>query len=275
MTLDPSVALYGMMAHAPFPWAAISVALVLLFGAALGSFVAAAAHRMLDGRSVIGPRSSCPACGTTLGLRDLAPLVSFAALKGRCRHCAARLSRGDAFVEWVGAILALFLLRATGGGAEFWSGINLAVVLGIATLTDLETRRIPLVLTRSGIAMGLAWAFLLGDRSGLVHLLATGVAVGVLFALNAVYVRVRRVEVAFGGGDVRLAGAIAAFLGPVGAPAALVVAATAGSLYGILAIALGRATLRSTIPFGPFLAFGGLLVLLGGVGLWGLLPLVD
>ena len=275
MIFEPSAAVYGMLRGSTPAWAAVAVLLVLFFGGSVGSFVAAAARRLLDGRSVIGPRSHCESCGSVLGARDLVPLVSFLLLQGRCGSCNEPLERSDFLVEWIGALVAVLLLVATTGGVEFWRGSCLLVILGIATITDLEARRIPLPVSWSGIIMGLVWAAISGAGALGSHLLALVITVGVLAGLNAAYVKLRRVEVAFGGGDVRLAGAIAAFLGPEGAPIALIVAATAGSLFGIVAILLGRATLRSAIPFGPFLALGGALVVFGEPALWGLLSIVD
>ncbi len=105
-----------------------------------------------------------------------------------------------------------------------------------------------------------------------IHCVAAVVAYSALAALDWAYTRVRKVEVAIGGGDIRLAAGIAAFTGPLGIAPAIFLAAALGSVVGIGGIALGRGDLKTQIPFGPFLAAGAFTVLVTGPGLWGMLP---
>ena len=105
-----------------------------------------------------------------------------------------------------------------------------------------------------------------------IHCVAAVVAYAALAALDWVYTRARKIEVAIGGGDIRLAAGIAAFTGPLGIAPAIFLAAALGSVVGIGGIALGRGSLKAQIPFGPFLATGAFTVLVAGPGLWGMLP---
>ena len=235
---------------------------VLLFpaGLLLGSFATAVAHRVPRGESFVGGRSRCPHCGETIAAYDNVPLLSWLLLRGRCRHCAGPISPRYPLAELSMAVLftATALVLGTGDPAELALGLAFCALLVTVTLTDLERRVIPnsILLVGAAIAVGIVAATdpaSLGERA--VAALGGG---GVLLAAALAYPR------GMGMGDVKLAAVMGLYLGKAVAPAILV-ALLAGGLVGIaLMLRHGAGARKRALPFGPFLALGGVVGLLAG-----------
>jgi len=239
------------------------VAAILLFPAGLifGSFATAVAHRIPRGESVVTGRSRCPGCGEQIAAYDNVPVLSWLLLRGRCRNCGAAISARYPLTELAMAVLFTLtaLVLGTGDLGKLALGLVFVTMLVTITVTDLELRVIPNAILLAGSAIGLA--IVVGtDPSSLpergIAALAAG---GFLLAAALLYPR------GMGMGDVKLAAVMGLFLGREVAPAMLV-ALLAGALFG-LAVMLrkGAAAGRKTaVPFGPFLAFGGIVGLLAG-----------
>lgn len=237
------------------------MAAILLFpvGLVLGSFLTVVAHRVPRGESVVGGRSRCPACGAQIAAYDNVPVISWLLLRGRARCCGARISPRYPLTELaLGLLFAATALVLAGEPAELALGLVLVSTLVAVTLTDLERRVIPnkilLVAALLGVAIAAAT-----DPAGLPErAIAAAAAGGLLFAAALAYPR------GMGLGDVKLAAVMGLFLGRDVAPAILV-ALLAGSLVGLAMIARhGAAARKRAIPFGPFLALGGVVGLLAG-----------
>jgi leader peptidase (prepilin peptidase)/N-methyltransferase len=233
--------------------------LAFLGGLLAGSFVSVVAHRVPRGESIVGPRSRCPSCGAQIAAYDNIPIVSWLILRGRARCCGARISLRYPLVEaTLGVIYAVTVLILWDEPAELALGLVFVTMLAAVTLTDLEKRIIPnRVLAVSAIAAVAIVAAT--DPAGLSeHAIAAGAAGGLLFAAALAYPR------GMGLGDVKLAATMGLFLGRAVAPAILV-ALLAGSLVGLAMIARhGAGARKQAIPFGPFLALGGVVGLLAG-----------
>jgi leader peptidase (prepilin peptidase)/N-methyltransferase len=231
----------------------------LLFGAVVGSFLNVVAHRLPRGESVVRPRSRCPGCGVAIRPYDNVPVLSWLLLRGRCRDCGEPISVRYPLVEGGTGLLCALVVVAKGPHASALLGIALVLVLVPITLIDLEVRLIPNVLTIAGslVALAILGATDAGAIPG--HLLAAAIGGGVLFAIVFVYPR------GMGMGDAKLVAMLGLFLGrSVGV--ALFTGFLAGTVVGALIIArLGVARGRKTaIPFGPYLALGGLVALFAG-----------
>jgi leader peptidase (prepilin peptidase)/N-methyltransferase len=234
--------------------------LLFPFGLIFGSFATAVAHRLPRGESVVTGRSRCPGCDSTIAAYDNVPVLSWLALRGRCRRCGESISARYPITEL--AMAALFTLTAVVLGTddlgELALGLSLCAVLVIVTLTDLERRVIPnaVVLTGAVIAVGIAAA---SDPSSLAaRAIASAAAGGFLFAAAVAYPR------GMGMGDVKLAAMMGLYLGRAVAPA-LLVAIAAGAIVGIaLMLRDGAGARKTAVPFGPFLALGGVVGLLWG-----------
>jgi leader peptidase (prepilin peptidase)/N-methyltransferase len=236
-----------------------TVAIAFLGGLVAGSFVSVVAHRVPRGESIVGPRSRCPACGAQIAAYDNVPLISWTLLRGRARCCGAPISPRYPLVELtLGVLYAATVLVLWEDPAEIALGLVFVSMLAAVTLTDLERRIIPnkVLLVTALIGAAIAAAT---DPGGLPERAIAAVgAGGLLFLAALAYPR------GMGLGDVKLAATMGLFLGRSVAPAILV-ALLAGSLVGLAMIARhGAAARKRAIPFGPFLALGGVVGLLAG-----------
>ncbi len=235
------------------------VVIAFLGGLLSGSFVTVVAHRVPRGESIVGPRSRCPACGVQIAAYDNVPVVSWVVLRGRARCCGAAISPRYPLTELaLGALYATTVLVLWDEPWEVALGLVFVTVLTAVTLTDLELRIIPnkMLIAAAVLAVTIA---AVGDLGSLPErAIAAAAAGGLLFAAALAYPR------GMGFGDVKLAATMGLFLGRNVAPAILV-ALLAGSLVGLAMIARdGAAARKRAIPFGPFLALGGVVGLLLG-----------
>jgi len=228
-------------------------------GAVIGSFVSVVAHRVPRGESIVGPRSRCPACGAQIAAYDNVPVVSWLLLRGRARCCGAAISPRYPLVELaLGALYAATVLVLWDEPWEIALGLVFVTTLAAVTLTDLERRIIPNKILIVAVVLGAGIAAA-GDPGSLPERAVAALAAGgLLLAAALAYPR------GMGLGDVKLAAVMGLFLGRAVAPA-LLIALLAGSLVGLAMIARhGAAARKRAIPFGPLLAFGGVVGLLAG-----------
>lgn len=239
--------------------AVVTAAFLFLAGLLVGSFLTVVAHRVPRAESVVGGRSHCPACGSQIAAYDNVPLFSWLLLRGRARCCGEAISPRYPLTE-----LILGLLYAGTGLAfhddvpQLLLGLVFVSTLLAVTLTDLERRIIPNKILLTAAVLGVAIAAA-GEPGSLPERAAAAAAAGgLLLAAALAYPR------GMGLGDVKLAATMGLFLGRDVAPAILV-ALLVGSLVGLTMIAReGAAARKRAIPFGPFLAFGGLVGLFAG-----------
>ncbi|MFF3020449.1 prepilin peptidase [Streptomyces sp. NPDC057939] len=244
----------------------ISILMVGLLGLAVGSFLNVAASRVPAGRSVVRPRSACPECATPITARDNVPLVSWFLLGGRCRACRLPIPARYPLLEALTA--ALFAAEASRFGWSAALPAHLVFTAGLLALAacDAEHFLLPKRLVHPTLVLTAACLLVAAAATDQWHRLAVTAACAaggyaVFFALH--WVR----PAWLGFGDVRLAGLLGTGLGWLG-PSHLVLAMLAGSLAGLLVgvalILAGRATRRTRLPFGVFLAAGAIAALLVG-----------
>lgn len=237
------------------------MAAILFFplGLLLGSFVTVVAHRVPRGESVVGGRSHCPACGGQIAAYDNMPVLSWLLLGGRARCCGATISpRYPATELTLGILYALTALVLWDEPGEVALGLVFVTMLVAVTLTDLEWRIIPNAILIVAAVLAVAIAAATDPGSLPERAVAAAAAGGLLLVAALAYPR------GMGLGDVKLAATMGLFLGRDVAPA-LFVALLVGSLVGLAMIARhGAAARKRAIPFGPFLACGGVVGLLAG-----------
>jgi leader peptidase (prepilin peptidase) / N-methyltransferase len=224
----------------------------------LGSFLNVVIHRLPRGESLVHPRSRCPTCGTQIAGYDNIPIVSWLLLRGRCRHCGARISPRYPAVELLTALVfaAVVLVR----GIDDDLIIELPFVAALIALAgiDLDHKLLPNKIVYPLAAWGIA-AVLIADRGDLAeHLIAGAGAFLFLFLAVLAYPR------GMGMGDVKLAGAMGIYLGASVIPAMLIAFLT-GSVVGIaILVREGAEARKKALPFGVFLALGGIVGVLAG-----------
>lgn len=229
-------------------WFAASVAFVV--GAALGSFLNVVIYRLPRGESLVRPRSRCPHCGAAIAARDNIPIISYILLRGRCRACRKPISARYPVVEATTAALLTALWVREGPTIQFVAGALFALMLIAIFFVDLDHRIVPNAITYPGTLLGLLLAVPQGRT---LDALLTAAGAGAFFLLIALVSRG-----GMGGGDIKLAAMMGAFLGWPAIVFALLVAFTTGAAAGVYLIASGRRTRKDPIPFGPSLAAGAM-----------------
>jgi leader peptidase (prepilin peptidase) / N-methyltransferase len=233
-----------------------------LGGMITGSFVGVVAHRVPRGRSIVGPRSECPSCGTQIAAYDNVPVVSWLLLGGHCRSCRAGIPARYPLIELgVGLAFAATTLALREDAAQLALGLVFVAVLGAITLTDLERRVIPNAILLVGSTIGIGIVAATDPASLPERAAAAAGAGGFLLVFALIYPR------GMGMGDVKLAAVMGFFLGASVVPA-LLVGIALGALAGVaLMLHHGPEARKHAVPFGPFLAIGGVVGLLAGGGL--------
>jgi len=237
-----------------------------LLGLVFGSFLNVVIARLPRGQSIVSPPSSCPRCKARIRPWDNIPVLSFLLLRGRCRSCRKPISwRYPAVELTAGILLGQLAQRAEHPAVLVAQAVFVLALVAVAWI-DFDTRTIPDAVTIPGVGVGLA-ASLFGPP-GLTSALIGAAAGGLsLWLVGAVYERATGVP-GMGGGDVKLAAMMGAFLGAGGVFGAIFLASFAGSLFGVLLIARGKGDKRSAIPFGTFLAPSAVALLLYGDALF-------
>jgi leader peptidase (prepilin peptidase)/N-methyltransferase len=237
-----------------------------LLGLVFGSFLNVVIARLPRGQSIVSPPSSCPRCKARIRPWDNIPVLSFLLLRGRCRSCRKPISwRYPAVELTAGILLGQLAQRAEHPAVLVAQAVFVLALVAVAWI-DFDTRTIPDVVTIPGVGVGLA-ASLFGPPglgSALIGAAAGGLS---LWLVGAAYERATGVP-GMGGGDVKLAAMMGAFLGAGGVFGAIFLASFAGSLFGVLLIARGKGDKRSAIPFGTFLAPSAVALLLYGDALF-------
>jgi leader peptidase (prepilin peptidase) / N-methyltransferase len=272
------------MGELPPPYRALLAVWAALVGASVGSFLNVVISRVPAGESIVHPGSRCPRCRTPIRWYDNLPIVSWLALRARCRSCDVRISWRYPTVEALGAAAALVIFSRHGlSGAAAAELVFAAALLALACI-DLDTWLLPDVLTWSL----LAFAILMGPlgvtpATTLRHALyGAGLGFSAFAALSLLGAKVLKKE-ALGFGDVWLLSGLGAWMGPAALLPVVLLASLQGSIVGIALVVMGKgepgppeATPTSTstptstptedpwippkhaVPFGPFLVAGAL-----------------
>ncbi len=237
------------------------VILCVLLGAALGSFLHCAAYRIARREPFTKGRSRCPACGHTLGVLDLVPLLSWLFLRGRCRYCAERIPARYFLAECFFALLTVACALRFGFTVLCLRNWLLLCALFLLSLVDWEISEIP---DGALISAALVWLLALpflwsGWTDALVNVGAALVYGGVILLLSLLLDRLLHRE-SLGGGDVKLLAVIALYLGFLPALFALILACVLGLSQALAT----KKTGGKPFPFGPALSAAAALMLFFG-----------
>jgi leader peptidase (prepilin peptidase)/N-methyltransferase len=229
---------------------------VLAPGLALGSFLNVVAARIPRGGSIVRPASACMSCATPIAWYDNVPLVSYVALRGRCRACGERIPLRYPAVELITALLVAASVFVFGVTLDALLAAFFCAVLVAVSAIDVEHRIIPNKIVLPATVLVLAAQTAL-EPSVEWTLAALGCSLFLFLAVLAY-------PAGMGMGDVKLALLLGAALGRT-APVALMVGMLAALVPAAFLFAIhGRRARKMAIPFGPFLALGGVVALFAG-----------
>jgi len=242
----------------------IRVVLATVLGAMCGSFAAAVADRVPRGESVVSGRSRCRGCARTIAARDLVPIVSWFALRGRCRRCGASIGSTSFIIEVLSTLV--FIGCALRIESPMVLLAHWILVTGLMSLSviDMFTLRLPRRIVHTTGMLGapvlIAASVMSSQQERLVTALV-GAALAFVTMLIVYFVSRGRL----GDGDVRLSPLLGLFLGwkdLTAVHSGFFLAFLLGSIVGLVLMCASRSTRSRTIPFGPFLAVGTMLALL-------------
>ena len=229
-----------------------------VLGAILGSFLNVVIWRLPRGESIASPGSRCPSCERPIAPYDNVPVLSWLLLRGRCRHCGASISPRYPAVELLTAASFAAVVAVRG----FDEGLVLelpfvACLIALAGI-DLDHKLLPNKIVYPMAVYGLVATALVDTGDLVEHLIAGAAAFAFMFAALVAYPR------GMGMGDVKLAGAMGLYLGLSVVPAMLTAFLT-GTIVGLGIMAReGAQARKKAVPFGVFLAIGGLVGVLAG-----------
>lgn len=231
----------------------------------MGSFCNVLVDRLPHGEDVLVTRSHCDFCHTTLSWYELIPLISFFWQRMRCRHCHKTLS-------WQYPLVELFTAVGFVGISLVWGGQSISVFIGslivyamsvVLLVTDLKYFLIPdVTLVVIGL-VGLGQLMILPFSDGLTHL---GSALAAFLGFYILYRGTKGKGMGFG--DVKLAGVLGFLLGFPSIVIALYTAFLTGAVVGVILMILGKAKMKTKVPFGPFLIVGAFVASVWGMPLW-------
>ncbi len=240
---------------------------IFMLGTVIGSFLAVCIHRIPLGRSVVTPRSACPACGTQIAWYDNVPVLSFLWLRGQCRACRQRIPIRYPLIEIANGLGYLLVVWKFGLTWDTVVYAGLMSVFLVVTWIDWDHKIIPDVITLPGIILGFVCASFLLSTGWMNSLIGILVGGGVLLVLAWASPFLFGKE-GMGGGDIKFLAMVGAFLGWKAALLALMLASIVGAVVGI-ALLLAKVMERGQyIPFGPYLALGSVVAMLWGLEIW-------
>jgi leader peptidase (prepilin peptidase) / N-methyltransferase len=264
------------------PWLFVTVAVL---GLCIGSFLNVVIHRLprmmeaqwradcaelngapppeIEKYNLVKPDSRCPKCNAAILPYQNIPVVSWLLLRGRCASCKTPISPRYPAVELLTGVLSVLVAWRFGYSGALAAGLVFAWAMVALTFIDFDTQLLP-----DDITLPLLWAGLLANSFGIytdLHSAVLGAAGGYLI-LWSVYWAFRLIakKEGMGYGDFKLMAAIGAWTGWQVLPFVLVISAGLGAIIGSLVLWLSKRGIDTRIPFGPYLALGGLVGLLWG-----------
>lgn len=237
-----------------------------VMGLLIGSFLTVVVDRVPRGASIVAPPSACGACGNRLTAPDLVPVFSWLVLRGKCRHCGAKIGIEPIVVELANATLFVLFALEFGADAVVPAYCILAAALVALVWIDLHEFRLPREITYTAFVLGsiaLVVAALVNDEPERIWqaYLGAGIALAIM---GAIYLASRG---GMGEGDVRLAPLLGLYLGylnPGIVPVGLFLGFLLGAVVGVAMMAIGKGGRKTALPFGPFLAAGTVIAVFAG-----------
>jgi leader peptidase (prepilin peptidase)/N-methyltransferase len=237
---------------------AAEIAAAAVLGALIGSFLNVVIYRVPLGESLLTPGSHCPSCDAPVRAFDNVPLVSWLLLRGRCRSCGAPISARYPAVELLTAAGFAAVVAVRGFDDGLWLELPFVACLIALAGIDLDHKLLPNKIVYPMAAYGLVAGLVVATDDFPEHLIAGAGAFAFLLVVVLAY------PSGMGMGDVKLGGTMGLYLGLSVVPA-LLAAFLTGTIFGLAVIAReGAQARKKAVPFGIFLAIGGLVGVLAG-----------
>jgi leader peptidase (prepilin peptidase)/N-methyltransferase len=237
-----------------------------VMGLLVGSFLTVVVDRVPRGGSVVAPPSACGACGSRLTAPDLVPVLSWLALRGKCRHCGNPIGKEPLILEIANATLFVLFGLRFGADPVLPAFCILAAALVALVWIDLHEFRLPREITYTAFALSsvaIVVAALVDDEPERIWQAFLGAGIA-LALMGGIYLVSRG---GMGDGDVRLApllGLHLGYLNPGIVPIGLFFGFLIGAVVGVAMMATSKAGRKTALPFGPFLAAGTVLAVFIG-----------
>lgn len=235
-----------------------------MFGLVIGSFLNVLIYRIPLKKQFVKGRSACPGCGALIKWYQNLPVISYLFLRGKCAACKARISFRYPLVELLNALAYIYFCYRFGWTTDLAVFAFLASVLIVIFFIDLDHQIIPDVITLPGIILGLAVSFLPGGLGILPSFIGVLVGGGALYLVAILGDWLFKKE-SMGGGDIKMAAMLGAFLGWQKVLFVFMASAAIGLVVSI-GLLMVSAKLRETrqVPFGPFIAIAAMLAVVWG-----------
>lgn len=229
-----------------------------IIGTIIGSFLNVCIYRIPRKESLIFPSSRCPVCKTPIKAKENIPIISYILLRGKCPNCSSGISARYPLVESLTG--AFFFIIYIFYGISFETLVSLIFIscMIVITFIDLEFQIVPDKITLPGIIAGLIFSFIMPFMDFKDSLLGIIIGGGILYLVAVIS------RGGMGGGDIKLSAMIGAFLGWRIALFSIFIAVMTGAFTGLFLIIIGKKKRKDPIPFGPFLALGGIIGILLG-----------
>jgi leader peptidase (prepilin peptidase)/N-methyltransferase len=236
--------------------------MIVLAGLCVGSFLNVCIHRLPSRTSIVFPASRCPVCGHLLAWTDNIPVVSYLALRGRCRYCRAPISARYPIVEALTCGIFVLHWLVFGPTPLLLVRLVFACALVVLFAIDLEHQILPNVITLPGIVAGFLCSLFL-PPGPVMSLAGIALGGGLLWAIAEGWYRLRKVE-AMGFGDVKMLAMVGAFLGVKLVMLTFVLSSLIGGVVATVLVVTRRADMATKVPFGTMLAAAALVASLYG-----------
>lgn len=243
---------------------------ITCMGIMIGSFLNVCIYRLPQHESIVFPGSHCVRCGHHLGPIELVPVMSYLALRGKCKHCGSSISIRYMLIELLTGILFLMVYKSYGFQVETLFYLNFVIFAIVLAMIDWDYMILPTAIIRIGLASAIVLGGVVCLLNGNTYMfLNRGLAsiLGYLIFMLIFYgAKWLLHKEGLGYGDVRLMMFLGFYVGLEGLVMLIIIACSIAALYGISLLIIKKK--NEPFPLGPFLNIGAMMVILYGNNIW-------
>ncbi|BEP28981.1 prepilin peptidase [Helicovermis profundi] len=230
--------------------------IIFLFGISFGSFFNVCIYRIPKKISIIKPNSHCFNCKKELRFKDMIPVVGYFLNKGKCNYCGAKYSIRYSLVELLSGLLFVLAFIKFAYTLEFFFAVTIISLLLIITFIDFDHMEIPDSLNIIIFIVAIIHNLIYKEFSPIELIIAFLIGGGIFLIIALIG--------PMGGGDIKLMAALSIFFGPIYIVLLMILSFIVGGIISILLLITKKKNRKDYIPFGPFIAFSAMLLILYG-----------